>query len=267
MVTRSFIKWWLETSIELKKRTSKTLIAVVSLIAVAVVVALAATLYTQQQPRESEWVTFPEPYTRLAYGPLNTTLTTWARFRDIYYNGDITYEKDGVKHKGWYNSAFEDGIAYIRRLPKDAVILSWWDYGHMITGLSGRSVIVSNPSKEMLVSVTNASAALELDPHEKVSDVAKALTAKDSNLAKSIMEKYGSKYIFVASGVFGDEEKAKWILYAAGIDLNRVKEYWLDGRLVDLGRETLLYKMLNKMEVEGFNLIYSDENSRIYEAK
>jgi len=250
------------------KRTSVTAVVIISLLALVAVAAFAATYFRPRQPEEveGEWVTFPNPYTRMAYGPLNTTVTTWARFRDIYYTGDITYERNGVKHKGWYNSAFEDAMWFIRgNLPRDAVILSWWDYGHMIVGLTDRDVIVANPSKEMLISVTNVSAATELDPHERIVDVAKALTSTDPGVTKSIMKKYGANYVFVASGVFGDEEKAKWILYAAGVDLNSMSKYWQNGKLVDKGRETVLYRMLNKMDVQGFKLIYSDENSRIYE--
>jgi len=58
-------------------------------------------------------------------------------------------------------------------------------------------VIIRNPSKEILKSVVHPEEIKEFDPHEKILDVATALSTTNPSVTLEIMRKYGAKYIFV----------------------------------------------------------------------
>jgi hypothetical protein len=189
-----------------------------------------------------------------------------ARLGD-YESGDIQYTRDGVTRRGYYVSALEQALEYIKtNTPPDSTILAWWDYGNMIIGYGEREAIAINPSEKLLIGVTNTSTPIETDPEERLEDIGKALTATDPNETLAIMKKYGAEFVLVPTGIFGDEGKAQWIFYAAGVPLEDMDDYWEDGRLVGQGLDTVLYKMLNKMEVPGFKLVFSDKDTRIYQA-
>ena len=100
---------------------------------------------------------------------------------------------------------------------------------------------------------------------EKIADIGKAYTTKDPEETLRIMSKYGSEYILVPAGPLGDEGKAKWLFYAAGIYFSDMDNYLVNGKLVKEGKDTVLYKMLNEEPVDGFKLIFSDQNTRIYQ--
>lgn len=59
----------------------------------------------------------------------------------------LVYEHEGERYgTSFYNitKPVADWIA--NNTEKDAVIASWWDYGHFIRGLTGREVVVATPS-------------------------------------------------------------------------------------------------------------------------
>jgi len=214
---------------------------------------------------EEGWVAYEEPIIMNIGGKYNSSLFLIARLGD-YESGDIIYTKDGIEKRGYYVSAFKSALEYLRDFSSEnSKVLSWWDYGNMIIGFAEREVIATNPSESILISVTNnTDPDIETDPDEIIFDIAKALHTDDPNVTISLMNKYGIEYVFVPTGIFGDEGKAKWIFFAAGVNLNEMDEYWIDGRIVEKGIDTILFKMLNSLEIEGFNLAYSDKDTRIY---
>ncbi len=233
------------------------------------VLAIAAALYLAPSPREETieegWVGYEEPVMKHIGGKFNTTLFLMARLGE-YESGDIVYIRDGVERRGYYISALEQALNYLKtNTPPDSTILAWWDYGNMIIGYGEREAIAINPSEKLLIGITNTSAAIKTDPEEKLEDIAKALVATDPNDTLTIMKKYGSEFILVPTGIFGDEGKAQWIFFAAGVPLDDMDDYWEDGRIVSKGIDTVLDKMLNKKEVPGFTLVFSDKDTRIYQ--
>lgn len=60
----------------------------------------------------------------------------------------IQYEKDGERFKPYFFPRLRNMLDWvIENTPEDAVIASWWDYGHSIRGYTGRDVIAYTPSQ------------------------------------------------------------------------------------------------------------------------
>ena len=186
--------------------------------------------------------------------------------------GKIFYVKDGAEHEGYYSSYLRDSLDWIKaNTPEDSVFLNWWDYGHMIVGYGERDCVGKNPSEEALVSIADSTGQRELDPHEKIVDVGKALTTTNVSETAAIMEKYGATYLLVTT----EDGKGKpyWIFHFAGLDF--YADYWnTTWQATDLpfdpnqynetGKETVIYKVLTHADLPGFTLVYSDENVKIY---
>ncbi len=242
-----------------------TYIGLVAVIGVAAVVAAVYFSTVFEEQAADGWIMYEEPVWKHLGGKYNVSLYILARL-DEYESGDILYTRDSVEYRGYYVSAFEPALTYIRTYtPLGSTILTWWDYGNMIIGYGEREAISINPSEKLLISVTNTSAPLVTDPEEKLEDIASALVATDPQDTLTILKKYDAEYIFIPSGTFGIEWIANWIFYEAGVPLDDVSEYWADGRFLGQGMNTILYKMLNKMEMPEFNLVYSDRDAKIYQ--
>jgi asparagine N-glycosylation enzyme membrane subunit Stt3 len=185
--------------------------------------------------------------------------------------GKIFYVKGGVEHEGYYNEYLRDALDWIKtNTPENAVFLNWWDYGHMIVGYSERDSVVKNPSEEALVSVADPTRFEELDPHEMIVDVAKALTTTNESETVAIMEKYGATYLLVT--VEDGKGKPYWIFHFAGLDFaDYMNISWQGSDLPfdpnqynELGKETVIYRVLIQAEISGLTQIYSDGNVKIY---
>ncbi|HEY4698925.1 MAG TPA: hypothetical protein VIH27_00935 [Nitrososphaerales archaeon] len=213
------------------------------------------------------WVGYNEPIKNYIDGKYNATVILMAHLGE-YESGDIVYYKNGVEHRGYYVSAFVGAMNYIKNnTPENSTILCWWDYGNMVIGYGERRSVVVNPSRSLLLLITlsDNNPNIATDPEETIQDTANALTATDPKDTVNIMKKYGSEYLLVPTGIFGDEGKAKWIFYSSGISLGEMNNYWLDGKIVGNGVNTILYKMLNKMDVDNFKLVFSDNDANIYQ--
>ena len=188
--------------------------------------------------------------------------------------GFVYYLKEGVEYKGGYDSSLKDALDWIRNNTSDnAIFLNWWDYGHMVVGYAERESVIKNPSEEALISVGNPSSYKELEPHEKIVDVTKALTTTDENETISIMNKYNATHILVT--VVDGAGKATWIFRFAGHNITDYMDtswyytgpwsYTFDPNMYnELGEKTTIYKILTNAEIAGLTQVYSDENVRIY---
>jgi hypothetical protein len=185
--------------------------------------------------------------------------------------GKIFYVKDGVKHEGYYNEYLRDALDWIKsNTPENAVFLNWWDYGHMIVAYGERDSVVKNPSEEALVSVADPTGFKELDPHEMIMDVAKALTTTNESETMAILKKYGATYLLVT--VEDGVGKANWIFHFADLNFaDYMNESWQGSDLPfdpnlynERGKETVIYKLLTQIQIKWLTQIYADENVRIY---
>lgn len=186
-----------------------------------------------------------------------------------FRGGEIVYTQNGTEHRGFYSSFLNSTLLWIEaNTSKDAVFLNWWDYGHMIVGFTGRGTIIRNPSKEANSSISEPGIITEFDSNEKLVDVAKALTAADPNLTKSIMDKYNSSYILITTEDGG--EKAPWIYQFAGfnqtlyVQLSSSSITFNAQDYTDLGKQTMIFRLLNGTGIEGFTQVYSNEDVKIF---
>ncbi len=185
--------------------------------------------------------------------------------------GRLFYVKNGVEHEGYFDAYLRNTLDWIKaHTLENAVFLNWWDYGHMIVGYAQREAVIRNPSQEALISVKDASEFKELDPHEVIVDVAKALTTTNENETLETMSEYGATYILVTAE--DGTGKPYWIFHFAGLNFtNYVNTSWQPSSLAfdpnqynELGKETVIYRILVNAEIQGLTRVYSDENVRIY---
>jgi len=181
------------------------------------------------------------------------------RYNLVLENGMMTYEKDGktIVTGQMLPEAMKPGLDWLRgNTPEDAVVMSWWDYGHAIRAYAEREPVADAPSKESLT--TTVSRYLDKDPeeiecpdcipHETLQDVAELILADSDTRAIELMNKYGASYLYVH---VEDDSKS-------------------DAMFIILGQEkrpvsgTLLGKSLAKEHVEGMELLYEDDTCRIY---
>ena len=241
-------------------------IGIASVVGVVIVIALFYfTPSTGSQSTVNEWVMYEAPVMKSIGGKYQATLSLMAQFGE-FESGDILYTIDGVERRGYFYSGFASALDYLKKnSPEDSTIFAWWDYGNMIIGYGEREAVAINPSEKLLIGVTNSSTNIETDPDKVIDNIGKALTTGDSAETLSLLKKYDAEYLLVAAGPLGDEGKAKWIFFAGGVPLDDMNNYWIDGEIVGQGMHTILYKMLNKDDVDGFKLIFTDQNTRVYQ--
>lgn len=250
--------------IELKKWAYIGIAAIITVIAVVAVGVLLSQNNNNNVEPQQQWVGYANPITSDIGGKYNATLILMARLGD-YNSGDIEYTRNNVTIRGYYFSAFEPALQYLKSsTPENSTVLSWWDYGNMIVGYSERNVIATNPSPSLLKSITNTSANVKTDSEEKLQDIAKALATTDPQETISIMKKYNARYIYVANGPLGDEGKANWILTESGIPIENLSDYWSDGKLMNKAFNTVIYKILHEQDIPGLQPVFRDANNRIY---
>lgn len=185
--------------------------------------------------------------------------------------GKLFYVKDGVEYQGYYNAYLRDASDWIKNnTSENAVFLNWWDYGHMVVGYAERESVIKNPSEEALTSVKDPSDYKELEPHEKIVDVAKAFATTNVNETLLTMDKYNATYLLVT--IEDGMGKVVWIFRFAGLNFtDYMNTSWQGSYMAfdpdlynTLGEQTVIYKLLCSIKIQGLTEVYSDENVRIY---
>ncbi|MFH1432572.1 MAG: hypothetical protein ABIG84_05110 [archaeon] len=179
----------------------------------------------------------------------------------------IRYVKDGkvVEPDMMLSDEIVGGLNWIKEnTDDDAVVLSWWDHGHMIRGYAEREVVLDAPSREILATTVSKYIGKPKDDivcddctaHGKIMDVARAFTEYDSEILRKVMEKYGASVFYVQTA---DKDKSHAFYVSYG------------GEPVDplsIGfMRTNIGRALNGEVIEGFELAYSDDAARVYKMK
>lgn len=186
-----------------------------------------------------------------------------------YTRENIDYVKDGESFSAYFDENMRDALEWLKsNTAGDAVILCWWDYGGMIEGYTGRDVVIKASSRKMLRTVAKyarlSDSELEeiecenCEPHEKLSDVAEALTTTNPEKTIEIMNRYGSEFLLVHTS---DKDKLYAILFA--IDKNP-EDYISNGKMTEKASETVLARAILEQPIEGFELAYEDDSVRVY---
>ena len=133
----------------LRTRKSKTVMVAVTLVTLTLISMIFFSMIGY------EWVEIEEKQEQLLNseyigGKYDAKLELWYDYLDgsWYERYEIKYTVDGEEYKGWFDYLHRNTLDWIKNNTEDdAVILSWWDYGHSIRGYTGREVVLDSPSK------------------------------------------------------------------------------------------------------------------------
>ncbi|MCK5233366.1 MAG: hypothetical protein KAJ91_00970 [Candidatus Aenigmarchaeota archaeon] len=172
----------------------------------------------------------------------------------------IRYVKDGkvIEPNQILPDNMRPGLDWLKaNTPENSIVMSWWDYGNAIRAYSEREPVIDTPSKALLSTTVSKYLGKPLEdiecdaclPHNVVEDVARLLISEDAIEAKMLMEKYRARYLYVH---IEDERKSMAFYIARGLEPEPIED-------------TILFRALDGQEIEGFELVYSDGVSMIYE--
>ncbi len=191
-----------------------------------------------------------------------------------YDEGVIVYTENGVQHIGYYGAYFNSSLNWItQNTNPNAVFFNWFEYGHMVHALTGRTSMSLNPSKDALAIFNSEYAAqfTEFDSAQKIMDVSAVFATTNETAAAMMMQKYGAHYLLlpVADGGAG---KAYWFFTFSALDPS---QYITEGSAnplqfsssdyTNLGKETMLYRLETNSNLNLFTQVYSDANVKIYQ--
>lgn len=218
------------------------------ILAVAAVIIIAAVVAVSFQPQQISTDNIGGRYSAIVTHYTDHTQYTYT---DEAGQHTLHFFDDNLKPALlWINSS----------TPENATVLCWWDYGHMVKGVGERNVVVRNPSQEILDSVGDPSSIKEFDPNSKILDVANAYTTSNVSQTLQIMAKYNATYIMVEKD---DATKAIWMYRIAGLN----ETGYVTGQgFTDLGRNTMISRLMDNRDTGGFTQVYSDEYMKIYRA-
>ncbi len=140
--------------------------------------------------------------------------------------------------------------------PEDTIIMAWWDYGNIIRAYAEREPVLDAPSKEILVTTVSkhlGKSPEEIDcpncaSHNIIQDVSRLLLSRNSSKPIEIIKKYSADYLYIHI----DDESKSAVFY---ITLNE------EPKPIS---STILEKAIGEENIDGFELVYSDEVARIY---
>ncbi len=180
--------------------------------------------------------------------------------------GPMNYTQNGITYVGYYGSFMDGALSWMKsNTPSSAMILSWWDYGNMITGCAVRNAVVRDPSQQA-IALGLANPSPQLAPNVTLADVATALTTTNSTMTLSIMHKYGAGYLLLVTEDGG--QKAPYIFKLVGLNpslyVNPSGTTFNPSDWTALGRQTTIYRFLAGQSVPGLAKVYSDSNVWIF---
>lgn len=128
-------------------------------------------------------------YALVAYSPLASVVSN-------YEPGTIFYNVASYDRIGW-----ESALQYLLNKPANTAVVTWWDYGHWLTAVSHKFVLIDNLQND----------------HWEIQDVAKFfMKAETEEDAMKILQKYQDVY---KSAPYTN-------LYSDGVNLNYVAIDW-----------------------------------------
>jgi len=192
-------------------------------------------------------------------------ITTERTYNDEeYQRTDIRYERDNQEYQNYFEPQFQPALDWIKENTEQTTkFLNWWDYGHMIRGYTGRDTIIFSPSEDILWSLASQQwdeeASGRFSTKQEINDVATALTTEDPEITIEILKRYNADYIFTTKR----DEASAFIFFKITDKEGYIEEY----KPKEKALNTILFKLLNKEEIEGLELVYQDDITSIYRLK
>lgn len=172
----------------------------------------------------------------------------------------IVYEKDGemIDPDQMLPDSMRPGMEWLKEnTPEDAVIMSWWDYGHAIRAYAEREPVVDAPSMEALT--TTVAKHIGKDPdeidcpgcveHAMLQEIAELLLTESDARAVELMGSHDAGYLYVHKD---DEDKSVAIFIVLGEEPKPLEN-------------TVIGKALTGEPLGGFEFAYEDAVCTIYE--
>lgn len=162
---------------------------------------------------------------------------------------------------------------------EDATVMAWWDYADGIEKMGHRGVVINEASRNIKNTIGGYADSSKpwhkieyalwypYESDEKVGDVASFFISENVTSAKEIAQKYGADYVLVTS----DDLYKYWtVVLAAGGNFSdymrrptNLSSYNSDIRPY-LKKETVLTRMVNGDDIDGFSKAFDNERMRIY---
>ena len=190
-------------------------------------------------------------------------------------------EFDNLQSLNWFLSDTKavEGYQWLaNNTEQNATVLAWWDYADGIEKIGHRGVVINEASrniKDTIAGYTDPEKPWHkieyalwypFESEEKVRDVANFFLSENVTSAKEISRKYGANYTLVMS----DNLYLYYpmIMAAGGNFSDYIKmpanlSYGSDIRPY-LKRETILSKMVNGDNIDGFSKAFDNGRMRIY---
>jgi asparagine N-glycosylation enzyme membrane subunit Stt3 len=191
-------------------------------------------------------------------------------------------EFDSMQSLDWFlrDSKAVEGYQWLaNNTEDDATVLAWWDYADGIEKIGHRGVVINEASRNIEYTIGGYADPSKpwhkieyalwypYEPEEKVRDVASFFISENATSAKEIARKYGADYVLVTSD---DLCKYYCVVMAAGenfsdymrmptnrsSDISDIRPY--------LKKETVLTRMVNGDDIDGFSKAFDNERMRIY---
>ena len=195
-------------------------------------------------------------------------------------------EFEGMQSQDWLyfanDSKGAEGYLWLaNNTEEDATVLAWWDYADGIEEIAGRGVVINEASWRIRNTISGyidprkpwhkIEYALwyPFEPDDKVRDVADFFVSgsEDATSAKVIAQKYGADYALVTSDDLG---KYHAVLMAAEVN-------YYDYMVIPANfstnnsserpypkNQTILTRMVNGDDIEGFSKEFDNGRMKIY---
>lgn len=155
---------------------------------------------------------------------------------------------------------FREAYYWLRQnTPKDAVVMSWWDYGYQIAGMADRPTLVDNNTwnNSKLICFRKSHTKLNSANLAHIATVGKAMSSSEE-VAYPILRKHDVDYVLIIfGGLLGysgdDINKFLWMVrIAQGVWPNEIQEpnyftprgeYRVDDQAPPAMKNSLMYKM------------------------
>jgi asparagine N-glycosylation enzyme membrane subunit Stt3 len=191
-------------------------------------------------------------------GKYNAVVTHWSDRVQLAYT-----DESGSLVSSNFDDNMKAGLNWINSsTPENTTFLCWWDYGHMIKAVGERNAILRNPSHEIINSIADPSGLKEFDPNQKILDVASAFATDNQSKTQQIMEKYNASYVMIRND---DTVKSPWFFKISGLNYS---DYLVNNSsglsFTDLGRNTMISRLLDNRNTGPFTLVYGDQEMKVY---
>lgn len=254
-------------------------------IIVLVVIAIAFAFWREVAPVPKGGLEMPEEKEETIEGKEGVKITYWNETTGEKW-AQIEYVEGGNKYWSYFPLNAKTALEWIKENTQEkSVFFCWWKYGHIIKGYTGREAIAKFPSKDWVASHpeeqlgyldSNNTLQIGYESNEMIQDIILALTTKNEEMFLNILEKYDASYVFIYKGnenIFGYKiggySEVAEIFKAASLE----PEEYLTGfenekfTFTELGKETMIARLIDNREIKGLSLVYSDEFVNIYQIK